>query len=314
VKSVLNTNFINKVIEVSEAVELINDGDNITISGFGPYIMPMALVREIIKQGKKKLELTSVGEAWAADLLIGAKCITKIRLSNYMFEGFGRCYNFSRAVEGGIVQVEDYSHFGITNRLFAGALGVPFMPTKVMQGTDLVNITNIEDKKCFNMNSPFNQGEKILLLPSINPDVALIHAARADAKGNIQLFGSSAAIDQQARSAKKVIVSVEEIVDAELINKFPELTIIPSFIVDAVVKIPFGAHPGGICGYYDYDETHLNDYWIASKNPDGFLNYLDEYIYNIQDHWCYLDKIGLKRLFKLRVDPYLRYSEYRGDK
>ena len=110
---------VNKIVNMRQAINLISDGDNITISGFGPYLMPLALIREIIRQKKKDLELTSVGEAWAADILVGANCINKIRMSNYMFEGFGRCYNFSRAVENGDIIVEDYSHFGITSRLFA---------------------------------------------------------------------------------------------------------------------------------------------------------------------------------------------------
>jgi len=301
----------NKITGIEMAIELIEDGDNLTISGFGPYTMPMALVREIIRQSKKNLELTSIGEALAADMLVGAGCIKKIRMSNYMFEGYGRCYNFSRGVEQGTIQVEDYSHFGITNRLFAGAIGVPFMPTKVMLGSDVVKVNVFKEEKAI----PYNfKGEKVLLLPAVKPDVAIIHAARADREGNVQLFGLGAGIDQQVRASKKVIVSVEEIVESGTIKDSPELTIIPSFMVDALVEVPYGGHPGGIAGYYDYDDAHFSAYWQDSRDNEKFKKYLKEYIFGCESHWDYLRKVGFKKLFALRVDPYFGYSLQRGGK
>ncbi len=291
------------------AVRLIEDGDNLTISGFGQYTIPMALVREIIRQKKKNLELTSIGEALAADMLVGAGCISKIRMSNYMFEGLGRCYNFCRGVEQGTIKVEDYSHFGITSRLFAGGMGIPFIPTKVMIGSDIVRLKVFEQEKAI----PYSfKGEKVLLLPAIKPDMALIHAARADKHGNVQLWGPSAGIEHQVKASNKVIVSVEEIVETNVIKNSPELTLIPGFMIDALVKVPYGAHPCGIAGYYDYDEIHFLDYWQRSRHEKTFKEYLEKYVYTPESHWNYLDKVGLKRLFDLRVDPYFGYSLRRG--
>src|SRR5574342_103993 len=128
----------SKVTTVAEAAARVPDGAHLTISGFAHSLAPLAFVRELIRQGKGNFELTSMGDCWAVDMLSGAGRVRRARLSNYMFEGFGRCPNFSRAVENGSMQVDDYSHFAITSRWMASALGLPSMPVRVMMGTDLV--------------------------------------------------------------------------------------------------------------------------------------------------------------------------------
>src|SRR5512146_1010252 len=120
----------SKVVSLAEAAARIPDGAHLTISGFAHSLAPLALVREMIRQGKGHLELSSMGDCWAADMLAGAGRLRCARLSNYMFEGFGRCPNFSRAVEAGEMEVDDYSHFAITSRWLAGALGLPSMPVR----------------------------------------------------------------------------------------------------------------------------------------------------------------------------------------
>ena len=296
----------NKVLSIEKAVELINDGDNLTISGFAHSLAPIALVREIIRQGRKNLDLTSMGECWAADLLSGAGCLSKVRLSNYMFEGFGRCMNFSRAVQQGDLEVEDYSHFGITSRLFASALGISYLPTKVMAGTDIVKKVTFDKDKSLVADCPFT-GEQHLLVKAIQPDVAVIHASRADEEGNTQLFGMTSIIDEQARASKTVIVSVEEIVPTNVIAEKPELTLLPSFVVDAVVEIPYGAHPAGMFRYYNYDHNHIQNYWDQSRQEKSFQEYLEQYVLKPQNHWQYLEMIGIRKLMELRADPYLGY-------
>ena len=179
-----------------------------------------------------------------------------------------------------------------------------------MMGTDIIN-KSLSGKKYEKYISKFGKKEQVLLLPSIKPDVALIHAARADKKGNIQLFGSKAALDEQARASKTVIVSVEEIVDTELIEKESQYTIIPNFLVDAVVELPYGAYPGGISGYYDFDESFMKYYWKKTRT-NNFDKYLNKYVHGIESHWEYLDLIGIRRLLELRIDPYYRYSKNRG--
>ncbi len=296
----------SKVTSAREAIASIPDGSNLTCGGFAHSLTPIALVHELIRQGKKDLDLTSMGECWAADLLTGAGLLRRARLSNYMFEGFGRCMNFSRAVQEGRIEVEDYSHFGITSRLQAAAMGVSYMPTKVMAGTDILNIKSFDEDKYKMTECPFT-AESYVAVRAIQPDVAIIHASRADTSGNAQVFGATSIIEEQARAAKRVILSVEEIVPSSEIARRPELTLLPGFMVDMVVEIPFGAHPGGMFRYYNSDDVHIGEYWTASKEADTFEKYLAEFVYGVEDRWGYLDKIGARRLMELRADPGLGY-------
>jgi acyl CoA:acetate/3-ketoacid CoA transferase alpha subunit len=271
-------------------------------------MVPISFAREMIRQGIKDIEITAMGEAWIVDILCGAGAISRVRMSNFMFEGWGRCRNFSRAVENGEIQVEDYSHYGITTRFFAGSIGLPFMPTKVMNGTDIYSIRTFEGERKFaDYTCPFT-GEKLLLVPSVTPDVAVIHASRADRSGNVQLFGISSTTEVIAKAAKKVIVTVEEIVEDDVIRKDPSKTIIPGFYVSAVVHAPYGAHPAGMYQYYDYDKEHIETYIQFSKTAESFKAYLDEYVYGTKDELEYLAKIGLRRLLDLKADPYFGYS------
>jgi len=298
----------SKVVSLQEAVASLENGAHMSFSGFGQSMGPLAFVREMIRQGIRDLELTAVGEAWSVDLLCGAGAISRIRLSNFMFEGWGRCRNFSRVVEQGKVQVEDYSHFGLINRFFAGAIGVPFMPTKVMNGTDIVNIRGFDgEQKYMPFHCPFT-GETVGLVPQVRPDVAVIHASRADPFGNVQLFGISSHTEVIAKAAKKVIVTVEEIVDESVIRKDPSRTIIPGFMVDYVVHCPFGAHPTGMFMYYDYDKQHIDYYVQATRTEEGTAAYLKEFVYGTRDETEYLEKIGLERLMEIKADPYFGYS------
>lgn len=295
-----------KVIGLKEAAARVPDGAHLTIGGFAHSLTPLALVRELIRQGKGKFELTSMGDCWAADMLSGAGRLTRARLSNYMFEGFGRCPNFSRAVETGEVVVDDYSHFAVTSRWIAGALGLPSMPVRTMLGTDLVRKKPLDRGDIVEAPCPLT-GEPLLFVRASRPDFALLHASRADAEGNIQLFGVTSTIEEQARAAKRVIVTVEEIVPGSVIREQPELTLIPAFLVEAVVEAPFGAHPGGMFRYYDFDREHVGHYVRAGKAAETFRRYLDEYVLGLPDHDAYLAKIGMRKLMALRADPYWGY-------
>jgi len=292
----------SKVVSLKEAVAGVPDGANMTFGGFAAYFTPMAFVREMIRQGGRRIEMTSVAECWVADHLAGAKLLRRARFSNFMFEGLGRCYNFCRGVERGEIAIEDYSHFAITSRLVAAGLGIPFMPIKPMAGTDLMNKRGFEAEKARPFACPFT-GESVLLVPAVRPDVAVIHAARADRQGNTQLFGYTSVVDEQARAAERVIVTVEEIVNDTAIRQQPELTILPGLLVDAVVEVPFGAHPTGMYRYYDPDFNYLGDYYAASRDEAAFRRHLDEYVFGVPDHWAYLRKFGIRRLMSLRADP-----------
>jgi hypothetical protein len=163
-----------------------------------------------------------------------------------------------------------------------------------MAGTDLARVKTFDDDKSCEQKCPFT-GESYLVVRAIRPDIAFIHAHRADVEGNVQVFGMSSIIEEQARASKKVVVSVEEIVPRSEIARHPAATLLPGFMVDAVVEIPFGAHPAGMY------------YWDCSRDESKFKEYLDEFVYAPTTHWSYLEKIGLNQLFALRADPYLGY-------
>ena len=297
----------NKMITIEEAAEIIPDGSNLAIGGFAETNNPMSIVRQLIRMRKRHLELSGMGDAQSAELLCGAGCVDKIRFSNYMAKD-GRCPNFSRMVEQGKIAVEDYSHFAITNRFYAAAIGVPFMPVKVMLGSDMQTIQNIDrGNKIMEVEDPFS-GEKCGIVPKLEPDFALIHVARADQEGNCQLYGITSSIEIIARAAKKVIVSAEEIVSTESIRETNEHTILPSFFVDYVVHAPYGAYPGGVYTYYDYDLEHTTMITRSGKTEKGRKEYYEEWIYGTKDEHAFLNKVGLKRLMELRADPYYGIS------
>jgi acyl CoA:acetate/3-ketoacid CoA transferase alpha subunit len=297
-----------KLVSLDEALSAVQDGMSLTAGGFAHSHQPMAMIRKLIARGVRGLTLMSVAECWVAEYLAAAGALERAYFSNFMFEGFGRCRRFSEGVEAGRIATEDHSHFGMVCRFRAAGLGLPFMPMRAMAGTDILNTPGFEDPihKSRFIQSPFGPGAVTVVSPLV-PDVALIHAARADRDGNVQLFGATSVIEEQALAARHVIVSVEEIVETDVIARRPELTILPSLMVDAVVWLPYGAHPTGVYGYYEHDGGHLAEYYAASRSQPETDAYLERWVHGQADHWSYLDAIGVSALLKLRVDPALGY-------
>jgi glutaconate CoA-transferase subunit A len=203
----------------------------------------------------------------------------------------------------------------------AGAMGLPFMPVRSLLGTDVVkkwgfdeefrkSNPRIPEMKMATVDNPFirdGREEKIVLVPAINPDVTLIHAQQADRQGTVRLKGLTYADIEQAKAAKYLIVSCEELVETEAIRENPDQNQIPFFMVDAIVVAPFGAHPTACYGYYDYDPSHLNLYRKVASDDDTFRQYLDEYVLGPKSHEEYLEKIGKESLSQIRADPKLGY-------
>jgi acyl CoA:acetate/3-ketoacid CoA transferase alpha subunit len=298
----------SKITPLEVAARAVPDGASLTAGGFAHSHQPLAFTRELIRQGRSQLTLMSVAECWVAEFLAAAGMLEKVYFSNFMFEGYGRCRRFSKAVETGTLAVEDHSHFGMVSRLMAAGLGLPFVPMRAMAGTDILAVSGFEpaEEKAQRLESPFGNGVVTAVSP-LKPDVAVIHAARADARGNVQLFGTTSVIEEQARAADLVIVTVEEIVETEVIRRQPEMTLLPALMVDMVVHLPYGAHPTGVYGYYDHDAPHLADYYAASQTDAGTAGWLDRWVYGMPDHWAYLDALTVSRLMRLRVDPALGY-------
>ena len=290
-----------KTRTVSEAAKLIRDGDMVTFAGISLSAHPVALAHEIIRQRRRNLEIVGSGAWHVNNLLIGAGCVDKMLIAADSTEIGGAAPAFRRAVEKGNLLVEDYSYYAIACRLMAAAIGVPFLPTKSMLGSDMLRYTSLEEGRKFRMmECPFS-GEKVVLLPALKPDVAVIHAHQADEDGNVQMLGPTGLTSEQSRASRKVIVTVEKIVSKDMIQRRPELTVIPSFVVDAIVEAPYGAHPTALHRCYDYDIDHLKYALEKSRNEEDFRAYLDQFVYEVDDHRGYLKRIGgAKRLRRLR--------------
>lgn len=313
----------DKVMSLSEAVKtFIQDGAHVSFGGFTINRQPMAVAYEVIRQGIKHLHVYEHSAGQALDLLIGAGCVKVVELA---YAGTGRfaptCIRFRKAVEAGMLMVEDYTNYQMAMRFWAGAIGLPFAPVSSSMGTDIVSKwglsaefrqqnAKVANKKLVVMDSPFARGtkEKVVLVPAIRPDVTIIHVQKADPQGTIRIEGLTFADVEQAKAARQLIVTCEEIVPSETLRADPNKNQIPFFIVDAIVPLSFGAHPTACYGYYDYDAPHLNYYREIAVDEARFRQYLEEYVYHVNGHDGYLDKIGHQALTRIAANPQLGYA------
>jgi len=287
---------VDKVMTEKEAVErFLIDGDYIGIELYGTVRAPMSLVREIIRQGYRELRCAGQG-VYESDLLAAANTIRELDWTYIGFEVYGLSASARRAVEGGYVKkVVEWSNAALSWRFKAAAMGVPFLPTRVMLGTDTLKYSAAKVAEC-----PFT-GMKVALLPALILDVGFIHVHRVDRFGNAQIDGISGFAGEMARASKRLIISAEEIVDEEITRQRPDRTIIPYYLVDAVVEAPFGAHPGEMSYCYERDEPHIKDYVKMSKDVEQASGYLDKWIYQLENHQQYLDLVGANTLEQLKL-------------
>lgn len=283
----------SKLMTEQEAVaKFVKDGDYLGTELYGTVRAPMSLTREVIRQGKKHLKLAGQG-IHEIDLLLAADLVDTLDITYIAWEVYGISSILRRAVESGRVKTADWSNGAITWRFKAAAMGIPFIPTLSMLGTDTLKNSSAKVVKC-----PFT-GQKVALLPALFLDVGLIHVHRGDKYGNCQIDGISGFAFELARASKKLIVSAEEIIDTEEIKKYPEHTIIPFFLVDAVVHAPYGSHPGEMCYNYWRDEGHLMNFLEDSKDIVKTKAYMDKYVYGPKNHDDYIKLVGIDRLKKL---------------
>jgi acyl CoA:acetate/3-ketoacid CoA transferase alpha subunit len=285
---------IDKRMTEAEAVsQFIHDGDYIGTELYGTVRCPQSLVNEIVRQGKKDLRVAGQG-VYELDILLGAGLVSALDHTYIGMEVYGISNCLRREVENGRVKCVEWSNAGIAWRFKAAAMGVPFIPVRSMLGTDTLKYSAAKVVEC-----PFT-GDPIALLPALILDVGLIHVHRADKFGNAQIDGISGFAFELARASKRLLISAEEIVDTDYIRSKPDRTIIPYYLVDAVVHAPFGSHPGEMCYIYERDEPHIKKWVTASKTEGSTQAYLHEYIYDLADHQEYLDLIGQDRLKALR--------------
>lgn len=288
---------VDKVMTEAEAVSLfVYDGCYIGTELYGTVRCPMSLVREVVRQGKKELRVAGQGVT-ELDLWLGAGLVRTLDITYIGLEVFGVSNALRREVESGrVTKVVEWSNGGITWRFKATAMGVPFLPVRSMLGSDTFRYSAAKVVEC-----PFT-GMKVCLIPALILDVGLIHVHRADKYGNAQIDGISGFAFEMARASKRLIISTEEIVDSEEIRRHPDRTIIPYYLVDAVVHAPYGSHPGEMVYCYARDEEMLREWVEASKTEEGTQAYLKRYIYDLKDHREYLELVGRERLERLRAE------------
>jgi len=232
------------------------------------------------------------------DQMVAAGVARKLVFSYMGNPGVGPLHCLRRAVEKGIpvpLEIEEYSHYGLVARYMAGATRLPFYPLRSYLGSAMP-LVNEQIKF---IESPYGD-EKIAVVPPINPDIAILHAQRADTQGNTQLWGLLGVQKEVAFAARKVIVVVEEIVDEAVIRADPNRTIIPGLIVDAVVHVPYGAHPSYVQGYYDRDNVFYIMWDALSRDPQKVRDWLDEWVYGVTDHAEYFHKLGEEMLERIQ--------------
>lgn len=300
---------MNKVCSLSEAISTyVHDGDCIYAAGF-THLIPFAAAHEIIRQGKRDLTLARATPDLIYDQMAAAGCARKIIFSYMGNPGVGSLRILRGMVENKTLEFEEYSHFGMISRLQAGATGLPFMPMKQTAAVDL----ELANPKYRRVTDPYT-GEQVVVVPPLNPDVAIVHVQRADSQGNAQIWGILGEQKEAAFAARHVILTAEEIVDEDVIRSDPNRTLIPGFIVNAVCEVPYCAHPSYTQGYYDRDNLFYLDWDKISEKPDDVQRYLDEWVYGVVDRAAYWQKLGDETRRRLTIaarwSTPVNYGEY----
>jgi len=280
-----------KVVSLEEAASFVRDGDSVGIGGSTMSRTPMGLIWSLIRAKRRNLVCSRCITSSDGDLLYGSGVSEHI-ISSWFSQGilFGVSKVMRHYVETGKARFDEWSHMAMGMRFRAGAMGVPFMPIRSMLGSDLI----AQRPEAKEFDCPFT-GEKLLLVPALNPDVALIHVQRCDAYGNAQIDGLQFMDIDLARAANRVILTTERIVSNEQIRRAPDQTKIPFFAVDAVVELPFGCAPHECYGVYEPMMRHMQDY-VALVNGDpigGMEQYLKKYVYGPSSWTEFLDLIGI---------------------
>ena len=289
---------MSKLVSLKQAIaDYVRDGDCLYAAGF-THLIPFAAGHEIIRQGRKHLTLARATPDLIYDQMVAAGCADKVIFSYMGNPGVGSLRIVRSAIEKGELAWEEYSHFGMITRLQAGASGLPFLPMNQTGATDLEQANPLIKR----VTDPYS-GQEVIVVPALNPDVAIVHVQRADENGNAHLWGIIGEQKEVAFAAKHVILTAEEIVDESVIRSDPNRTLVPGFIVDAVCHVPFAAHPSYAQGYYDRD----NEFYLAwdkiSESAEATRKYLDEWVYGVQDREEYWQKLGATKHAQLKIQP-----------
>ncbi|MDD5370971.1 MAG: CoA transferase subunit A [Anaerolineaceae bacterium] len=302
-------NSISKITSLHDAIaSYVHDGDTVYAAGF-THLIPFAAGHEIIRQQRKELTLARATPDLIYDQMVAAGTARKIIFSYMGNPGVGSLRILRSEIEAGRLEWEEYSHFSMITRLQAGATGLPFMPMNQTAATDLEK-ANPQYRR---VTDPYS-GREVVVVPPLLPDVAIVHVQRCDAQGNAQIWGILGEQKEAAFASKRVILTAEEIVDEHVIRSDPNRTIIPEFLVNAVVPAPYAAHPSYTQGYYDRDNAFYIAWDEISETQQSTQRYLDEWVYGVKDRGEYWEKLGAEVHQRLSVRPRLatavNYGEY----
>jgi glutaconate CoA-transferase subunit A len=299
---------IEKLMHVPEAVsQFVSDGDHLIIGNY-TVCTCMELIFEIIRQGKKGFTVYSQSGILDVELLVAAGAVERL-VTTYVLRSGGRAGGSAveRALQAESLQLEDYTNYNYNARLMAGMHGFSFM--QVFEG---ITVTDLFKKRGFMgadkyriIKCPYT-GKDVVTVPAATPDVCIVHVQRADKFGNAQYWGAIGSVPAAALASKKIIITCEELVDTEIIRSSPHHTIIPAFRADAVIEVPWGAHPTEVPGHYNQDKLMWGLFIMAAARGDTMKEWMDEWIFGCRhayiDH--FVKKYGSDRLQKLVAKPF----------
>lgn len=292
-----------KLMSVAEAVaRFVHDGDYLASGGFGGVRIASAVLHEIVRQRRKNLGLAGHTATHDFQILAVGHCFNRCDIAYVVgLEMRGLSPNARRVMESGEVEVTEWTNATLDWRYKAASMGIPFLPARTMLGTDTFKHSAAKTVTC-----PFT-GQKLLAVPALYPDVAIIHVHRADIYGTCQIDGITIADFDVARAAKHVIISTERLVETDEIRKDPVKTLLPYYLVDAVCHVPYGCYPGNMPYEYYSDEDHLAEWMAAEQDETTLKAFVDKYIYGVKDFQQYLAlKGGERRMAELRALEPLR--------
>ncbi len=291
------TALVDKQVSLAEAAALVRDGDTVMAGGCCYSRTPWAMLLELLRAGRRDLTLARNLMCYEAELFLATGAARKLVAS---WVGIGLRWGvpkvFRQYVERDPSMYEEWSHLSFGLRLLAASMGMPFLPTSSLLGSDLLERTPAQELRC-----PFTD-ELLVAVPALAPDVALIHVHTIDAEGNAQIEGPPYMDVEAARAAKTVIVTAEEVVPSEAIIRHADRTMIPGFVVDAVVEVPFGSYPHECHGRYEADFSHFDAYaeLVNNGGTEGVEAYLHEHVKQAGSFAGFLDAVGASALLEQR--------------
>jgi glutaconate CoA-transferase subunit A len=300
-----------KVSDLPTAISrFVTDEMTVALEGFG-HLIPFAAAHEIIRQGRLGLTLCRMTPDLLADQLIAAGCVSRLVASYFASGSAGSLHEVRRRIERADpapLAVEEYSHYGMVCRYQAGAANLPFFPLLSYAGSDIPRI-NPDIRR---VADPYG-GPDVYVVPPLRPDVTIVHAQRADRSGNVQMWGIVGVQQEAAYAAKRVIVTVEELVDDHVVRSDPNRTVLPAHQVDAVILCPGGAHPSYAHGYYNRDNAFYREWTPVSRDPERLASWLEHWVHHVPDRAAYLALLSAERWQSLKVDqqPPEQVTEHR---